>query len=87
MFSGEYGFVHLDLKPENVLMSTDGKLYVIDFGGAQYKSKFDEYDTRTFTEIYLAPVCWDLHFSTNRRHPVIPNETAKEECVTKTFAC
>ena len=68
----ENGLVYLDLKPENTLISTDGKINLIDFGGLQFNTSldFNEYDVITLTPQFLAPECWDLFFSYKKAIPM-----------------
>jgi serine/threonine-protein kinase len=49
------GIFHLDVKPENVIVSFNGKTYLIDFGLA--KSRGDEHDTDIVcgTPLYMSP--------------------------------
>ena len=51
----EAGIYHLDLKPENMLLTPDNKLVLIDFGAATLASDAKRKRTRSFTECYAAP--------------------------------
>jgi WD40 repeat protein/predicted Ser/Thr protein kinase len=49
------GVCHLDLKPENVLLTPDNKICLIDFGAARQLVNARCLETRLFTESYAAP--------------------------------
>ncbi|MGK7941114.1 MAG: protein kinase [Crocosphaera sp.] len=51
----EAGIYHLDLKPENMILTPDDKLILIDFGAATLASDAKRKRTRSFTECYAAP--------------------------------
>jgi len=78
----ENGLVYLDLKPENTLISTDGKINLIDFDGLQFYFDFYKYDVSTYTCHMLEPNCWDLFFSDTRYYR--PDEGKKIKCLKKT---
>ena len=51
------GIFHLDIKPDNILLTPEGRLVLIDFGSAQqtFGTSMATSSTRTFTEGYVAP--------------------------------
>ncbi|MGK7885557.1 MAG: protein kinase [Crocosphaera sp.] len=49
------GIYHLDLKPENMILTPDDQLILIDFGAATLASDAKRKKTRSFTECYAAP--------------------------------
>ncbi len=49
------GIYHLDLKPENLILTADNKVHLIDFGAARQVANARRVDTRLFTEQYAAP--------------------------------
>ncbi|WP_198648319.1 serine/threonine-protein kinase, partial [Cyanothece sp. BG0011] len=51
----EAGIYHLDLKPENMILTPDDQLILIDFGAATLASDAKRKRTRSFTECYAAP--------------------------------
>ncbi len=54
------GFVHGDLKPENLLVATGHELKVTDFGLARARGFHDPFSKQTGgTSLYLAPECWE----------------------------
>jgi serine/threonine protein kinase len=46
------GVVHLDIKPENLMLDREGKLYLVDFGSARFN---EERCTESGTGVYMAP--------------------------------
>jgi Protein kinase domain len=50
------GFVHADLKPENIIMPRDGRLRVVDFGLAKLAG--NALHAATGTPAYMAPERW-----------------------------
>ncbi|MBR8829831.1 MAG: Serine/threonine-protein kinase PknD [Chroococcopsis gigantea SAG 12.99] len=51
----EAGIYHLDLKPDNLLITPEEKLIIIDFGSAKQAANHHASKTRCFTESYAAP--------------------------------
>ncbi len=51
----EAGIYHLDLKPENMILTPNDQLILIDFGAATLASDAKRKKTRSFTECYAAP--------------------------------
>ncbi|MGL5035824.1 MAG: protein kinase domain-containing protein, partial [Microcystaceae cyanobacterium] len=49
------GIYHLDIKPENLIVTPDNKICLIDFGAARQVVHARKMDTRLFTEQYAAP--------------------------------
>lgn len=35
----KYGFIHRDIKPNNMILSDDGRLYLVDFGSVKIQNK------------------------------------------------
>ncbi|WP_365671737.1 bifunctional serine/threonine-protein kinase/formylglycine-generating enzyme family protein [Okeania sp. SIO3I5] len=53
----QQGIFHLDIKPDNILLTPEGRLVLIDFGSAKqtFGTRMGSSSTRTFTENYAAP--------------------------------
>ncbi|EAZ89003.1 protein kinase domain-containing protein [Crocosphaera chwakensis] len=51
----EAGIYHLDLKPENMILTPTDQLILIDFGAATLADDAKRKRTRSFTECYAAP--------------------------------
>jgi serine/threonine protein kinase len=51
------GVYHLDIKPENILLSQDSRAVLVDFGAAKQESgsRSTKSSTRSFTEAYAPP--------------------------------
>ncbi len=49
------GIYHLDIKPENILLTPDNQVRLIDFGAARQVTNARSLDTRLFTESYAPP--------------------------------
>jgi formylglycine-generating enzyme required for sulfatase activity/predicted Ser/Thr protein kinase len=51
------GIYHLDIKPENILLSPDSRAVLVDFGAAKQESsgRSTKSSTRSFSEAYAAP--------------------------------
>ena len=49
------GIYHLDLKPENIILTPENKICLIDFGAARQVIDSRRMETRLFTESYAAP--------------------------------
>lgn len=58
-FAGEKGFVHRDIKPDNVMFRDDGSPVILDFGIVKQKNATDDKMTKTGTVIgtsdYMSP--------------------------------
>jgi len=52
------GFVHGDIKPENILISEEGKIKLADFGLARILGKGELKPTIAGTPFYMAPEAW-----------------------------
>ncbi len=39
----DHGLVYRDLKPQNVLRTDEGRIFLVDFGGASYSDTFNDY--------------------------------------------
>ncbi|TDI20862.1 MAG: serine/threonine protein kinase [Acidobacteria bacterium] len=57
------GVVHGDIKAQNVVRGTDGRIVLMDFGAARFRdpSAVDANETRTGTPTYMAPELFKLH--------------------------
>lgn len=49
------GIYHLDLKPENIILTPENRIRLIDFGAARQVIDSRRMETRLFTENYAAP--------------------------------
>lgn len=49
------GIYHLDIKPENIILTPENKICLIDFGAARQVIDSRRMETRSFTENYAAP--------------------------------
>ena len=49
------GFVHTDIKPQNIMISPDNKIYVVDFNAAVPHNAKGEFHAFAATEEYVAP--------------------------------
>lgn len=36
----KYGFIHRDIKPNNMILGDDGRLYLVDFGSVKIQDKY-----------------------------------------------
>lgn len=54
------GYVHCDIKPENILVAADGRLKIADFGSAREPAS--EFEYYMCTRFYRAP---EIHFMTH----------------------
>ncbi|RKP13084.1 kinase-like domain-containing protein, partial [Piptocephalis cylindrospora] len=51
----EHHVVHLDIKPENIMVDARGHVTLVDFGSARYVASEDLILPLDFTHQYLAP--------------------------------
>lgn len=51
----ESGVYHLDLKPENMILTPENRVVLIDFGAARQAQTLKQNETRLFTESYAPP--------------------------------
>lgn len=53
----KYGFIHRDIKPNNMILSDDGRLYLVDFGSVKIQNKnlHTEYLSRKSNSSIPAP--------------------------------
>ncbi len=52
--------IYGDLKPENVLLTPDGSVYLLDYGNAWYQGEEQGHIEFRGTPGYAAPECWHL---------------------------
>ncbi len=70
IYAHDKGLIHRDIKPLNVLISSDGNVKITDFGLAKSSIDSDEEQSGAGTPFYMPPEQWDSISNTDKRSDI-----------------